>query len=420
MDKIAQKRQQFNAEMYKAIDSRAELIQYLIPLGIKAAYELLDEEVEKLTGVRYKRSNPSHNRRWGQQSGSIYLGDQKVPVLVPRVRNMKERKEVPLQQYQELQRNQIINEAAFRKVLAGISSRDYRNCANSLPRVFGMSPSSVSRRFIKASKKQLKKISERRLDDLDIAAIFIDGKRFAKDGIIVSIGVTFEGKKTPLGLIQSATENGQVVEDFLNGLIERGLKYQDGILFIIDGGKGFRAGIKAVFGDKAVIQRCQWHKRENVASYLSKTDAKIFRKRLQNAYNKPDYDGAKQSLLSIKSDLAKINMSAANSLAEGLEETLTIHRLGLASFLGTSLRTTNCIESIFSHTERRTGRVGRWRNSDQKMRWVATALLDAEPRLKRIKNHRYLNILKDALKKETTVTVKSVTPNMVIVNSKVA
>ncbi len=232
----------------------------------------------------------------------------------------------------------------------------------------------------------------------DILAIFIDGKSFADNQIIIALGITLEGKKI-VGFIESSTENHRVCQDFLNGLMDRGLNTENEILFIIDGAKGLHKGIKRVLSDKAVIQRCQWHKRENVLKYLDKSHQSHFRRKLQAAYEQPTYEAAKKRLGQIKKELAFINQSAVNSLQEGLEETLTLHRLGLFKQLGESFKTTNCIESIMRQVGIYTDRIGYWKNSDQRQRWVGTALQEIEPNLRKVKGYRHLGELREAMKK---------------------
>lgn len=231
---------------------------------------------------------------------------------------------------------------------------------------------------------------QRRLDEYNIVAIIIDGKAFRDDEMIIALGVTVEGKKVTLGFIQAGTENASVCRDFLNSLLERGLRIAEGVLCVMDGSRGIRKAVGEVFGEYAIIQRCQWHKRENVVSYLPKGRQATFRKLLQRAYGEPTYEGAKEAIRRLKRELSLINESAVRSLDEGLEETLTLHRLGLFEKLGRSLKTTNSIESIMALIGQKTDKVDYWRNSNQKQRWVATALLDIEPRLNRINGYRYL------------------------------
>jgi len=364
-----------------------------------AVCEQLKEEVEELAGERYSRNGgkPGHCR-WGSQPGSVYLSDQKVGISVPRVRDVAKKEEVRLESYRLLQEPRNADEGVLRRIVLGLSCRNYEACAESVPEAFGMSPSTISRRFIKVSARKLKDLMERDLSPYDFIALFIDGKSFAEDEMIIALGVTITGEKIPLGFIQAGTENRTVVKDFLNGLMERGLNIDHGVLCVIDGAKGLRSGIKKVFTDNALIQRCQWHKRENVVDYLPKSQRAAWRRKLQRAYEKPTYEQAKAALNLLKAELRLMNESAAASLEEGLEETLTLHRLSLFSQLGISLKTTNCIESLMALVEAYTGKVDYWRNSSQKHRWVATALLEIEPRLRRIKGCKNLPKLREALK----------------------
>jgi len=269
-----------------------------------------------------------------------------------------------------------------------------------------MSPSTVSRRFIKASEEKLKDLFERRLDGYEIVCLLLDGKYFQSDEMIIALGITMEGEKIILGFVQSATENSVVCREFLDELLARGLKINEGILCIIDGSKGLRKGIEDTFGGYALVQRCQWHKRENVLKYLPKGKQSVIRKKLQKAYEEPVYEVATRELLKVKEELHLINQSAVKSLEEGFEETLTLHKLGLFNELGISLKTTNCIESVMARIGEKTDKVDYWKNSNQKQRWLATALLDLEPRLRKIKGHRYLYLLRLALKKKLGLLIE--------------
>jgi transposase-like protein len=218
--------------------------------------------------------------------------------------------------------------------------------------------------------------------------------------MVIALGITLSGHKVILGFVQTGTENERVCSAFLQGLLERGLRIDQGLLCILDGAKGLHSAVQKVFGSFARIQRCQWHKRENVVSYLPKSQQTPWRRKLQGAYEKPTYAEAQAELQRCRQELRLLNISAVSSLDEGMEETLTLHRLGLFSGLGISLKTTNCLESLLSQVARRTGKVCRWRNSDQKQRWIASALLDIEPKLHRIKGYRQLPLLRAALQAE--------------------
>lgn len=212
---------------------------------------------------------------------------------------------------------------------------------------------------------------------------------------MVALGVTMQGEKILLGFVETSTENHAVCRDFLSGLKDRGLNLSNEILCVIDGAKGLYKGIKAVMGDKAIIQRCQWHKRENVIGYLGEGQKAAFRGRLQAAYDQPTYQGAKKRL-EIKRELTLINQSALASLEEGFEETLTLHRLGLFEKIGRSFKTTNCIENVNKGLAIYTDRVTYWQNSDQRRRWIATAMLEIEPGLNRVQGHKFMGELRAA------------------------
>jgi len=237
------------------------------------------------------------------------------------------------------------------------------------------------------------------LDSYDLVAVLLDGKTFAEDEMVIALGVTVHGQKVILGFVQTATENTRVCAAFLRELVARGLQYEQGLLVVIDGSKGLRRGVQEVFGETAQVQRCTWHKRENVVAYLPTGQQAEWRRKLQRAYEQATYPEAKAALDRLARELRVLNESAARSLAEGLDETLTLHRLGVAGELGRSFKTTNALESVMAQVEQRTGRVDRWRTSDQKHRWLATALLDIELRLRRIRGYRALPKLRDALQR---------------------
>lgn len=391
-------------EEAQGVNARAELIQMLIPLGLNAVGEELQREVRHLAGDRHSREGVAS--RWGEQPGSVFLGDEKFRIEVPRLRDTDKDKEISLQSYAALQSPRCLDSALMNKVLLGLSTGRYEETAHSIPEAFGLSKSSVSRRYIRASARKLSELLNRRLDKEDILAVFVDGKSFAEDGIILAVGVTLKGKKVILGFVQSATENHKVLKEFFECLVERGLGFREGLLFVVDGAKGILKAIAEVFDGYALIQRCQWHKRENVLKYLPKNLQGEFKQKLSEAHHKPTYPEARAALQKIRKELAVINESAAASLEEGLEETLTLHRLGLFEELGKSFKTTNVIESIQARIGQFTDKVDYWKTSDQKRRWIAASLLDIEPRLNRVSGMRYLPLLRAALKRELKLEPK--------------
>lgn len=397
-----------SAEEFAAmeLDTRVELIRALIPLGLMAIGGELQAEVTALAGERYRREGGQPGlARYGSNPSSVRLAGQRVPLRVPRVRNVAAGCEVPLASFQAFRSSPgSVDETLLKRVLRGLSCRDYEAAAEAFPGAIGLSPSTVSRRFVEASAAKLRELGERDLSAEDFVALFVDGKTFAQDTMVTALGVTLEGRKVVLGFVEAGTENAEVLTPFLRDLLRRGLRIDQGILVILDGGKGLRTAVRRAFGKKALVHRCQWHKRENVVAHLPKGEQAWWRKRLQHAYQRPTYDEAKAELQAVRRDLEQRNLSAVGSLDEGFEETLTLHRLGVFPLLGISLKTTNCLESIFSQVERRTGRVSHWKNSSHKHRWLATALLDIEPRLRRIRGYRHLPLLRAALQRELGLT----------------
>ncbi len=383
-----------------SLDVTVALIQALIPIGLQAVQDLLEAEVQALAGARHQRAGRQPGLvRWGQQRGSVYLADQKLALTHTRVRDRVQNQEVPLQSYRALQTPRQADAGLFRKVLLGLSCRDYRAAAEAVPPAFGLSASTVSRRFIQASAAQLQAFQERDLGAYDVVALLLDGKTFAHDRMVIALGVTLTGEKIVLGFVQTATENERVCAAFLRTLVARGLRPARGLLVVLDGAKGLRAAVTSVFGGQAAVQRCQWHKRENVVAYLPKGLQESWRRKLQAAYERSPYADAKAALGRCRTELRLLNESAVRSLDEGLEETLTLHRLGLFSQLGIGLKTTNCLESLNSLVGQRVARVDHWRTSAQKERWLAAALLEIEPRLRRLKGFRALPLLRAALER---------------------
>ena len=374
------------------------MIQALIPVALQAVEEALQRDVLALAGPRYAHHDAAPGvARWGTQPGSIFLADQKVPITVPRVRDLRAGTELPLATYAQLQHPRARDVGLFRRVLAGVSTREYRAAAEAVPDAFGIAKSSVSRRFIRASAEALRQFHTRRHDDATWCVLLLDGKTCADDQIVIALGVTTTGEKRVLGLVQTATENKKSCAAFLRELVERGFTAATGLLVVLDGAKGLRAAVRDVFGEQVAVQRCQWHKRENVLSYLPKARHAEWRRKLQAASAHGGAADAKRALLRLVDELRVLNESAARSLEDGLDETLTLHRLGLHADLRQSLNTTNLIESVMAQIERKTQRVDQWRSSDQKQRWCAATLLQIEQNFRRVRGFKHLPLLLAAL-----------------------
>jgi len=385
------------------LETKVELILGLIPLGLMHVQETLEAEVDELAGARHARKlNGEAGCRYGSNPGSVRLGGQRLAVRVPRVRG--DDGEIPLRSYQELHRGGgEVDEVLLRRVLHGISCSNYESAAAAVPGAIGLSGSSVSRSFVAASAAQLKLFQERDLSGEEYVALFLDGKTFADATMVIALGITMTGEKRFLGFVETETENARVLSVFLRSLLARGLDISPGLLVIIDGGKGLRSAVRKVFARRALVQRCMWHKRENVVSYLPQREQAAWRRCLQRAMDRPTYDEAKSALDDLVAELDMINQSAAASLREGLEEILTLHRLGLFAKLGRSFKTTNCLENVNSLVEDRCAKVDCWKNSNQRQRWLATALLDIEPRLRTVCGFGHLEALREALQRELKI-----------------
>jgi len=385
------------------LDAKVEAIRGLIPLGLMHVQELLDREVLALAGPSRAREDGLPGTRYGSNPGSVRMGGQRVPIRVPRVRG--EWGEIPLRSYQAFHGSGVTDDRLLKRVLYGISCRNYATAAEEIPGALGLSSSSVSRAFVEASAAKLKEFQERDLSKDRYVALFLDGKTFADTTLVVAMGVTRTGEKRFIGLVETDTENEKVLTPFLRSLLDRGMDISSGILVIIDGSKGLRAAVNHAFKRRAVVQRCTWHKRENVVSYLPKSEQPYWRRRLQRAYDRPTYAEAKAALMVILRDLEQKNQSAAASLAEGMEETLTLHRLGVYPILGLSFKTTNCLESANALIEEKCAKVDSWKNSSQRQRWLATALLDIEPRLRRVRGYQQLPKLEAAVARSLKIKI---------------
>lgn len=278
--------------------------------------------------------------------------------------------------------------------------RDYEGTVDELCDGYGVKKSSVSRHWKAASSKELEKLMQRPLGELDLFAIMIDGIHLDRFTIVAAIGFAADGTKHVLGLWLGATENSTVVRSLLTDLRERGLRTDRETLFVLDGAKALHKGVKDVFGDQAIIQRCQQHKKDNVVSYLNKGSQALIRQRLKVAWGLTSYAEAKKDLLKIVDYLEGISHQAANSLREGLEETLTLHRLKASPGLRRAFSTTNSIESCFSRSRDLIRNVKNWKNEDMASRWAGAVFLKAEKKFRKIRGYREIPLLVSALRKE--------------------
>jgi len=368
---------------------------------------LLQTATEQQTGPRYCRVKPhaGNYSRWGFNAGSVRIGNQKLSVAVPRVVDKTTGTVDNIGLYDALKELPGQKEELVLSVLKGLSTRDYSQVATQLLDSFGLSASSVSRHFIAHSSKAVAAFTNRSLKEEKYVALFIDGKHLAGQQMIIVLGITAEGVKKPLDVIQSTTENSRCIKEMLSSLISRGLEFEQGLLVVTDGSRGIHKAVEDTFGHYAALQRCQWHKRENVVSYLKESEQAAMRKALQRAYSHSQYATAKAALEQIADELKTRNVHAANSLLEGLEQTLTIQRLGLHEHLASSFTTTNCIESLNSQIDKYVHKVKHWMHSDQRQRWVIMALSEAEKHLHKVNGHIHLHLLQQALQQHVQNTI---------------
>jgi transposase-like protein len=350
----------------QSIEMQYQLFQNFVDIAKLHYNQLVEEEMKTKAGEKYERGK--RYNRWGNNPGSIRIGEEKIPVEVPRFYDKQEDRTQEAEYYRKLHEIAMPSQEVIKKVIKGLSQHDYEEVTKSVIESFGLSQSTISRTFIEESGKQLEEFEKRDLGLYDFVALIIDGKYLSRENIVIALGIIITGIKVPLGFIQTTTENGEAVKGLLKNLIERNFHFEEGVLTIIDGSKGLRKAIEEVFGNLSITQRCQWHKRENVVSYLKEEEKDKYRGKLQRAYDEPDYETAKKRLLEIRDELKKINRTAANSLDEGLEETLTIHRLGLVEILGRGFTTTNFIENLNSQLAKYIRKIKRWVNTDMRSR----------------------------------------------------
>jgi transposase-like protein len=305
--------------------------------------------------------------------------------------------EADLETYARLQSADAMPQAVLKRLVRGVSCRDYEGVVDLAREGFGVQKSSVSRSFVKASADEVRQLAERRFDGVRIPVIYLDGVQYAGETMTVALGVLENGAKRVLGVRQGATENAAVCTALLEDLQQRGLDTSQPTLLVLDGAKALHAAVKRVWGRNALIQRCQVHKKRNVREHLPEKHWDELSRQLHAAYNETDYDEALRRLKTTARWLDRLNPDAAASLREGMEETLTVIRLGMPELLRRTLATTNPIESAFSVAQNVTRRVKCWREGDMRQRWCVAGLLRAESKFRRVKGYRHMSQLLKAL-----------------------
>lgn len=390
---------------------REGLMAVAVEAGLATAMAIMAEEAAVLCGAWNARDPERACVRGGTTATSVVMGGQRLPVRRPRVRATDGSGEVPLESFGVFAQGDLLNTTVMERMLAGVATRSFERVADPIgveqrAKARSTSKSAVSRRFVTGTKKALDQLLARDLSGLDAAVLMIDGADFAGAMCVVALVVTTDGTKVPVGLRLGDTENATVVKALLADLVDRGLDYSGGLLVVIDGAKALASAVASVFGDLALVQRCQIHKRRNVADHLPKTARETVDARLRGAFADPDPEAGLRKAKALAAELDKTHPDAAGSLREGLDQMFTVRRLGIDGTLARTLVCTNMIESMIGIARTTTRNVKRWRNEgDMRRRWCAAGLLEAEKKFRRVRGHTQMPHLVAALHRHTeTVT----------------
>jgi len=373
-------------------------------IGLEVMTAMMDDDVAGLAGPKGKHDPARRAVRHGSGPGSVLLGGRRVAVTRPRVRGVDGAGELPLASYEAFNAGDLLGAQVLETMLAGVSARAYPRTLEPVG-VDGKatSKSAVSRRVVAATSEALGKVMNADLSHLVLPVIMIDGIHFGEHLCVAALGIDVEGSKHPLALVEGSTENTTLVKGLLVGLRERGLDVTRPVLVVVDGSKALAAGVKQVF-DHPVIQRCQVHKRRNVTDHLPDKLRDVVDARMRAAYACPTVLEAEAALGVLAKELDKTHPGAAASLREGMPDTLTVLRLGLDPTLARSLRSTNAIESMNAMARDTCANVTNWSSGGMALRWLATAMLDAQPRWHHVKGHKHLPQLVAALAKTASPT----------------
>jgi len=381
--------------------TKSGLLAFVQQMGMLALQELLDSQAADIAGAKGKHLPGRTHHHWGSAKTPMPFGGRNVVVDRPRVRR-KGGGEVALPSVAEFRAADPMPDRVAEQVVLGVSTRGYGRSLEPVdPELTtrGTAKSSASRALIENTTEKLAAFVEQPLDELKLTAMFIDGIEIAKHTVIIALGVTIDGVKVPVGVWAGATENGTVATAMLQNMIDRNLSVDAPMLFVIDGGKGVRKALGDVFGDRAIVQRCQVHKLRNVHDHLPDSRRNYVGKQMREAYKSTSAKVAKKKLLQLASWLESNGEdSAAASLREGLDETLTVLRLGLSKLLCRTFSTTNAIENMNGTLRRVLRNVKRWRGEGMVRRWVALAIAEAQRGFRRVKGHQQMPSLLAALR----------------------
>jgi transposase-like protein len=386
-----------------AADMREGLLALAVGAGLQVMAAIMEQDVAAVCGLKGRHDPQRTATRHGHERGSVTLGGRRVPVERPRMRATDGSGEVAVPSYELFSGTEVLGRMAMERMLAGLSTRHYPAGlepvgARAEQAAAATSRSAVSRRFVAATETALAQLLAADLRCLDLVAFMVDGVHFGEHCCVVALGIDIDGVKHPLALVEGSTENATLVTDLIVGLRERGLDVSRPILAVLDGSKALRRAVVDVF-DHAVIARCQLHKIRNVRDRLPEKLRSVVTARMRRAYRAESALAAEAELSALAAELDKTHPGAAASLREGLDETLTVLRLGVPPTLARTLRSTNAIESMISICRDRSANVKRWRDGQMALRWCAAGMVEAGKQFRRVNGHLHLRTLRAALER---------------------
>jgi putative transposase len=381
------------------------LLALSVGVGLGVLHELMAEEVDDVVGPRGQHDPERVAVRHGREAGEVTLGGRRVAVERPRVRSADGGEEVRLQTYAHFADRDPLTRVVCEQMLAGVSARRFERTREPVgeeveSEARSASKSAVSREFVARTRENLEALMSRRLDDVRLAVLMIDGIELKGRTNVVALGITTDGVKLPLGLWEGSTENAAVATALLSDLVDRGLDTEQGVLCVLDGAKALRKAVRDVLGVQTPVHRCVRHKERNVLDHLPERDRPAVKRRLRRAWADSDQQRALDALRLLADELDRSHPGAAGSLREGLEETLTLTRLGIRGSLKRTLESTNPCESMIECVRRSARNVKRWQSGEMCLRWTAAGMLEAERQFRRIIGYRDLAKLSVAIERD--------------------
>jgi putative transposase len=392
--------------------AREGLLALSVGLGLTVVHQLMEREVDQVVGPKGKHDPERTAKRHGHEDGSMTLGGRRVPVRRPRMRTADDEHELPVSSYEYFADRDPLTRAVMDRMLAGVSTRKYAIVGEPVGEEVeqesaSTGKSTVSALFIERTRTALGELMGRRLDDVRLAVMMLDGLEIADRTHVVALGISTEGVKIPLGLWEGSTENATLARALLADLVDRGLDPEQAILFVIDGGKAIRRGIKDVYGEYALVHRCHRHKERNITDLLPERERPQILARVRGAWSLTSAELAQQRLEQLASELERTWPDAAASLREGMTDTLTLMRLGIDGQLSKTLCSTNPCESMIEIVRYTQRNVKRWHDGDMRKRWTAAGMLIAEQQFRRIIGYRDLAKLVIAIERHTMLAANS-------------